>query len=185
MNKFKILIVLKNIFIIWYANFLFALINSTCVIFWYEQFNGGLEWPKNNVGKLYSLKYVSWNNPRGRKPSIGAIVNDLLLLSTIYSTSKKRIYFLTWMKFIKNIPSWSQNLVHHSCSPLTLTRSWNNIPPIRNNALGGFEGATTKHDNSTNSFIHCNMLEGGFILKFSTCFKINKHNKNKCKYQVF
>ncbi len=49
----KILIVLKNIFIIWYMKFfLFVLFIFAYVIFWYEHFNGGFEWPKNNVGKV-------------------------------------------------------------------------------------------------------------------------------------
>jgi hypothetical protein len=38
--------------------------------------------------------------------------------------------------------------------------------------LGGFQGAIAKHDNSTNSFIRCNILEGGLILKFSTCLRL-------------
>ncbi len=32
---------------------------------------------KNNVRKLYSFECLSENNPRGQKPSLGAIINDL------------------------------------------------------------------------------------------------------------
>ncbi len=73
-------------------------------------------------------------------------------------------------------------------SPFMLTYSWNKIPPIINNALGGLQGVLTRHDNSTNSFIHCNILEGGLILKFSTCLRLintTRISANiKCKNKI-
>ncbi len=44
--------------------FLLIFVNSACITFWYEHSKVGIECPKNNVGKLYSLEWLSWNNPR-------------------------------------------------------------------------------------------------------------------------
>jgi hypothetical protein len=65
--------------------FLLTFINSTWVIFWYEDWKVGLACPKNNVGRLYSFKCSSQNIPRGQKPSLGASDNDFELSSTICS----------------------------------------------------------------------------------------------------
>jgi hypothetical protein len=54
MKCIKILIVIKYILIIWYANFLWTFVSFACAIFWYEHWKG-LGWPKNNVGKLLFL----------------------------------------------------------------------------------------------------------------------------------
>jgi len=67
MNKKNIFIVLKNIFAMWYANFLFVFVSSTWITFWYEQLKDGLSCPKNNVGMLCFLECLSQNNPRGQK----------------------------------------------------------------------------------------------------------------------
>jgi hypothetical protein len=74
MNQYFIF--LKNMFVIWYEIFLLTFINSTWLIFWYEDWKFGLACPKNNVEKIYYFECLSQNIPRGQKPSLGASDND-------------------------------------------------------------------------------------------------------------
>jgi hypothetical protein len=51
----------------WYAKFMFTLVNLTCIIFLYKHAKDGLEWPRFFFGNLYSSECTSWNNPNGQK----------------------------------------------------------------------------------------------------------------------
>ncbi len=99
-NESILLLFWKICFFIWYAKNLLTLINSTWIIFWYEDWKVGLACPKNNVENLYSFECLSQNIPRGQKPSLGASDNDFELSSTICSRSN-----MFWIKVSPNLPS--------------------------------------------------------------------------------
>ncbi len=64
-------------FVIHYEKKKLIFFNSACITFWYKHSKVGIECPKNNVGKLYSLEWLSWNNPRAFFLIPKAIVIDL------------------------------------------------------------------------------------------------------------
>jgi len=91
-------------FDIWDAIFLLMLVNLAYTILWYEHSKNGLGYPKSNVGKLYSLECLSWNNLKSLKFSSGETIIGLDL-SSIICLGFSMFWIIVLPQLFSGIPS--------------------------------------------------------------------------------